>query len=226
MKKKFIIINSFWYSDGVNFGVILKDVSELCLHLIMLIAAVVGYYQIRQLDVNHHPISLLDDLLLFICIPAFYMEATFTILPTAKYLSFIKFFNVVIMVIFNFNNIIYKLKPFYGNEKKFQVLQITVQTPFIIDALRRCSNSKYLRKTKPGRELVTFLIVCNVATWIFETFSVKNAETDDVRYEYYGKVLWTILGHISTPLCMFYRFHSSVCLVDIWKCAYEPGNSH
>lgn len=108
----------------------------------------------------------------------------------------------------------------------FQVLQITVQTPFIIDALRRCSNSKYLRKTKPGRELVTFLIVCNVAAWIFETFSVKNAETNDVRYEYYGKILWTILGHISTPLCMFYRFHSSVCLVDIWKCAYEPGNSH
>ncbi|XP_077292403.1 proton channel OtopLc-like isoform X2 [Arctopsyche grandis] len=185
------------------FGSMLKDVSELCLHLIMLVAAVFAYYQIRRLDVNPHPISLLDDLLLFVCIPAFYMEACFTLVPTAIHLSFVKFFNVLLMV-----------------------LQVTVQTPMIIDALRRCSNSRKLRKIKPGRELITFLIVCNVATWIFETFSIKNADVEDARYEYYGKILWTILGHISTPLCMFYRFHSSVCLADIWKCAYEPGNSH
>jgi hypothetical protein len=31
------------------------------------------YYQITLLDVNPHPISFLDDLLLFICLPSFFL---------------------------------------------------------------------------------------------------------------------------------------------------------
>lgn len=42
------------------------------------------------------------------------------------------------------------------------------------------------------------------------------------RYEFYGFILWNILNHVTLPLIMFYRFHSSVCLVDIWNYAYEP----
>lgn len=96
-----------------------------------------------------------------------------------------------------------------------------IQTPLIIDGLRRCSKSKELRQQKPGRELITFLIVCNVSLWITQTFEIKSHGLEDQRYEFYGKVLWTILGHMTLPFMMFYRFHSSVCLVDIWKSAYE-----
>lgn len=104
-----------------------------------------------------------------------------------------------------------------------QITQVLIQTPWICDALRRCSNSDELRKKKPGRELVTFLTIANVSLWIFYTFSVKNANTQDERYYYYGDVLWSILNHLSLPLIMFYRFHASVCLVDIWRHSYEPG---
>lgn len=104
-----------------------------------------------------------------------------------------------------------------------QIIQVLIQTPWIIDALRRCSNSADLRKRKPGREIVTFLTIANVTLWIYYTFSVKNADTQDERYEFYGDVLWSILNHLSLPLIMFYRFHASVCLVDIWRHSYEPG---
>lgn len=103
-------------------------------------------------------------------------------------------------------------------------MQVLIQTPFIIDGLRRCSNTKKLRELKPGRELVTFLIVSNVALWITQTFEIKSRGLKDFRYEFYGKFLWTIVGHATMPLMMFYRFHSSVCLVDIWKLAYERGH--
>jgi hypothetical protein len=103
------------------------------------------------------------------------------------------------------------------------VVQVLLQTPFIIDGLRRCSNTRHLRLQKPGRELVTFLVVCNVAMWITETFEIKSHDRRDDRYDVYGKVLWTMLSHMTVPLTMFYRFHSSVCLVDIWKSAYERG---
>lgn len=60
---------------------------------------------------------------------------------------------------------------------EFQLLQIMIQTPWICDALRRCSNSIENRKKKPGRELVMFLTIANVSLWIYYTFSVKNADT-------------------------------------------------
>ncbi|VVC94848.1 unnamed protein product, partial [Leptidea sinapis] len=60
--------------------------------------------------------------------------------------------------------------------------------------------------------------------WIMYTFSFKSPESLDERYKYYGKVLWSILGHIALPLIMFYRFHSSVCFSDIWDAAYKPGS--
>jgi hypothetical protein len=95
----------------------------------------------------------------------------------------------------------------------------------IIEGLRRCCNSGTNRSEKPGRELVTFLIVCNICMWVLETFEIKSYEAQADKKDYYGKVAWTLLSHSTLPLCLFYRFHSSVCLVDIWKQAYEPGDS-
>ena len=99
----------------------------------------------------------------------------------------------------------------------FQVIQVLVQTPFIADGLRRCSNTRVTRLHKPGRELITFLIVANVALWVAETFLAGHRIHPD-------NLLSTVLGHMTQPLTMFYRFHSSVCLVDIWQSAYQTGN--
>ena len=92
-----------------------------------------------------------------------------------------------------------------------------LQTPLIIDGLRRCSghNSLYptiddddndnddrllssnsssnssrvsgsRREKKPGRELVTFLVVCNLSVWIMETFEMSNKSnhhsSDQIRF--------------------------------------------
>jgi hypothetical protein len=40
--------------------------------------------------------------------------------------------------------------------------------------------------------------------------------------EFFGVVPWAIILNITLPLVVFYRFHSSVCLADIWCAAYEP----
>lgn len=107
-----------------------------------------------------------------------------------------------------------------------QAMQVLIQTPLIMDGLRRCSNTKKLRRSKPGREVLMFLIIANVGMWFFYTFSYKSPESLDERYAFYGKILWSILGHVSLPLMMFYRFHSSVCFADIWNSAYKPGSEH
>lgn len=189
----------FYFRDFLYTGILVNNIFELTVLVVMLVAVIIAYVQISQLDINHHPMSKLDDILLFIAVPAFFLETIFSLLPAIQNVSWLR---IVIIVV--------------------QLVQILIQTPFIIDGLRRCSNATHLRKNKPGRELVTFLIIANVAVWLFLTFSVKTGYTGDERYDFYGYTLWNILNHISLPLIMFYRFHASVCLVDIWRHSYEP----
>ncbi|XP_037297406.1 proton channel OtopLc-like [Manduca sexta] len=201
-----LILGFVFSSVGGEFlemGYLLNNCMMLALHTIMLFAAVVAFNQLRKLDINEHPISLLDDVLLFICLPAFFMETVFSMVATISILNIVKTVDFVVMMI-----------------------QVLIQTPLIMDGLRRCSNRKKLRRTKPGRELLMFLLIANVAMWLFYTFSYKSPESLDERYAFYGKVMWSILGHVSLPLIMFYRFHSSVCFADIWDSAYKPGSEH
>ncbi|KAM3968295.1 proton channel OtopLc-like [Aphomia sociella] len=189
--------------DFLELGYLLNDSTKLGLHTVMLVSIIFACNQLRKLDINEHPISLLDDILLFICLPAFILETILTIIATINILNIVKTLDAVIMII-----------------------QVSIQTPFIMDGLRRCSNSKKFRREKPGRELLMFLLIVNVGMWLFNTFSYKSPASLDERYTFYGKVLWTILGHVSLPLIMFYRFHSSVCFADIWNSAYKPGSEH
>ncbi|XP_054287534.1 proton channel OtopLc-like [Macrosteles quadrilineatus] len=185
----------------IDVGLQVNAATELTLLVLLTGGTTLAYHKITRLDVNRRPVSQLDDLLLFVCIPAFFLQAILGLTPAVRNSQYIPILTILL-----------------------QVVQVLLQTPFIMDGLRRCSNSRSLRLEKPGRELVTFLIVCNVAMWITETFEIKSQSTSrDYRSQFYGRVLWTMLSHLTLPLTMFYRFHSSVCLVDIWKSAYEKG---
>ncbi|CAG9858622.1 unnamed protein product [Phyllotreta striolata] len=193
---------SVYMDDGsqVEEGLLCHKWANLLILVAMLIACIFGYRQITKLDINslHH--NILDDILLFICIPAFFLNGIFSIIPATIHSDAISIARIIL-----------------------EILQVLVQTAFLLDGLRRSSNTKQLRKLKPGRELVTFLIISNVSMWLMQTFEVKAQGLDDIRYTFYGTELWTILGHMCLPLMMFYRFHSSVCFCDIWKYAYEPS---
>ncbi|XP_074032261.1 proton channel OtopLc isoform X1 [Leptinotarsa decemlineata] len=179
-------------------GLMINSSASLVILATMIFACIIGYRQITKLDLNSSHHNLLDDVLLFICIPAFFLNGIFSIIPAIINGNVLGYVGLIV--------------------ESFQVLS---QTVFILDGLRRSSNTRKLRKNKPGRELVTFLVISNIALWLMETFEVKAYWLKDQRYEFYGKELWTILGHTCLPLMMFYRFHSSVCFGDIWKYAYE-----
>jgi hypothetical protein len=68
-------------SEFVSMGLTVNAISELILLLLMTVAVILAYRKLTQLDVNSHPISLLDDLLLFFCIPAFFLYGIFSIVP-------------------------------------------------------------------------------------------------------------------------------------------------
>ncbi|RWS30767.1 Otopetrin-1-like protein [Leptotrombidium deliense] len=97
---------------------------------------------------------------------------------------------------------------------------VLLQTVFISTTMHRCSNDRQLRFLKPGRELITLMILLNISLWIISTFESKAVEKHTTQPAYYGSIMWMVISHTTLPL----MFHATVCLADIWKFAYEKAH--
>ncbi|XP_066586551.1 proton channel OtopLc-like isoform X4 [Prorops nasuta] len=97
------------------------------------------------------------------------------------------------------------------------LIQSTCQTLLVKIAWRR----RCTRKEKPGKELITFLIVVNIALWTVNTLEKSRAMVRPDHLRFFGVWAWTIITHVSMPLVIFYRFHSAICLFEVWKSCYK-----
>jgi hypothetical protein len=105
-----------------------------------------------------------------------------------------------------------------------KVIQVILQTPTIIDGLRRCSRSAEMQTSKPGRELITFLIICNLSMWFMETLEIKSYETNMDRIHFYGECLIMIVVNSSirnidtlfNPLFLFNIFTTRPSGHPLW----------
>lgn len=101
------------------------------------------------------------------------------------------------------------------------LVQTSVQTLFILNAWwRRCRSARENR-LKPGREIITFLLVANMAMWLINALIKSRAMFRPTHLAFFGQWSWTIITHVSMPLAIFYRFHSTICLFEIWKSSYK-----
>ncbi|CAF3890144.1 unnamed protein product, partial [Rotaria sp. Silwood1] len=104
------------------------------------------------------------------------------------------------------------------------ILQTFLQSGFILDTLRRRSITKSEIRTKPGRELITALLLINLvydlAIWMHDSLSANKVKLNPIQTEYYNSRTWSLIQAFTSPLSILYRFHSSVCLADIWQEVY------
>ncbi|XP_055586020.1 proton channel OtopLc-like isoform X2 [Uranotaenia lowii] len=106
------------------------------------------------------------------------------------------------------------------------IVQTSVQTLFTLNSWwRRCKGAKQNR-AKPGREVITFLLVANMSIWFVNTLIKTNASFRPSLMSFYGVWAWTIITHVSMPLAIFYRFHSTICLFEVWKNTYKVRYDH
>jgi len=54
-----------------------------------------------------------------------------------------------------------------------------------------------------------------------DSLSAKKVRLNPLQNEYYNAGTWSIVQAFTSPLSIFYRFHSSVCLADIWQEVYR-----
>ncbi|CAK9825903.1 Proton channel OtopLc [Anthophora retusa] len=185
----------------VSFAVTEVNVCELTLYGMSTMATLIGMFQMRKLRYDGNRNLELDNILLVAAQTGMFIYSTFTIIGAQFTLAK---HTVLVLV-----------------TALASVLQTTFQTIFILDASRRSvATAKQIRR-KPGREIVTFLLVTNLAMWAINTLEKSRAESHPVQLHFYGLWAWTIITHVSMPLAIFYRFHSTVCLCEVWKRAYK-----
>ena len=100
-------------------------------------------------------------------------------------------------------------------------IQVTFQGMIIAESGRRICSTRSQQIAKPGRQLITFLLFANITLWILDTFMTHNWVTQEIQLNFYGLLAWGVISRISLPLMIFYRFHSCVVLVEIWKNTYR-----
>ncbi|XP_041972635.1 proton channel OtopLc-like isoform X2 [Aricia agestis] len=101
------------------------------------------------------------------------------------------------------------------------VLQVILQLLFIADVSRRRVHLPEQERSKPARQAVTFLLICNVTMWLIYTFEAQKVLANPVQLDFYGFVAWSLVQRFTLPLCIFHRFHSAVTLAEIWKTSYK-----
>lgn len=68
---------------------------------------------------------------------------------------------------------------------------------------------------------ITMKKVANFAMWTVNTLEKSRADVNPVQLQFYGLWPWIIITNVSMPLAIFYRFHSTVVLCEIWKRCYK-----
>jgi hypothetical protein len=62
-----------------------------------------------------------------------------------------------------------------------------------------------------------FVLFHSLAIWLHDSLSAKKVRLNPIQVKYYNRGTWAIIQAFTSPLSIFYRFHSSVCLADIWQ---------
>ncbi|KAI1295557.1 Proton channel OTOP3 [Halotydeus destructor] len=190
-------------AENTILAVYVQNTQEYVLVCFILMATVFAYVQTCAFDISpyHMTSHTMDVVLMLIPIPFYLLNNILSIVANYYHRCYSR---IILMTLIT--------------------IQVLLQTLFIADAMHRCSNSRKLRFKKPGREFVTFSIILNMTSWIVYTFETKAAEAYHYETPFYGEDTWMIISHTTLPLMLFYRFHASVCLADIWKFAYEKSH--
>ncbi|CAG0916537.1 unnamed protein product [Notodromas monacha] len=190
--------------DTRDVAVFEANVSELVLYAASAIAAMAGMVRMRRLrHARHHDLEL-DSILLIIAQTGLFLYAVFIVIGGYFALDAGRLATGLTLA-----------------TGLLMLAQCGLQTMFIVDASRRFARNSAQARDKPGREFVTFLIVANLAMWAVNTLETSRASAHPVHLQFFGEWAWTVIVHVSMPLAIFYRFHSTVCLCEVWTKAYK-----
>nr|XP_033337140.1 proton channel OtopLc isoform X5 [Megalopta genalis] len=189
-----------------DFGLIaiyLADVSHCVLMVLSIIAIIVGFIRVQSLKFKAEEQSDLNDILLRVSGFGLFIYAVFSVIA-GSLAAFTHEPNLLVML-----------------TGLLSVAHVILQMLFIADVSRRRVHLPEHDRSKPGRQVVTFLLICNLTMWVIYTFESQKVMANPVQLDFYGFLAWAIVQRVTLPLCIFHRFHSAVTFAEIWKTSYK-----
>ncbi|XP_058063578.1 proton channel OtopLc [Anopheles bellator] len=184
-------------------AIYLADVSHCALMVLAIFAIIIGFIRVQNLKFRCEEQSNLNDILLRISAFGLFVYSTFSVI--AGSLNALESEpNLLVMV-----------------TGVVAVVQVVIQLLFIADVSRRRVHLPEHDRIKPGRQIVTFLLICNVSMFAIYTFEAQKVFANPVQLDFYGFIAWSLIQRVTLPLCIFHRFHSAVTLAEVWKTTYK-----
>ncbi|KAL0839428.1 hypothetical protein ABMA28_016149 [Loxostege sticticalis] len=184
-------------------SIYLADVSHCTLMILSILAILIGFIRVQSLKFRSEEQSDLNDILLRVSAFGLFVYAVFSVIAGGMG-AFTHEPNLLVMI-----------------TGCLSVLQVVLQLLFIADVSRRRVHLPEQERSKPARQAVTFLLICNVTMWLIYTFEAQKVLANPVQLDFYGFVAWSLVQRFTLPLCIFHRFHSAVTLAEIWKTSYK-----
>ncbi|XP_059167549.1 proton channel OtopLc-like [Physella acuta] len=181
---------------------VLGHITEDIIYLLAMGATAIAAYKMKSMHFSMAREVGMEEILMLISLSGLGMFGIFSIVSSLFYLDTLDggltiITNVLMMV------------------------QAASQTTFNLAALRVSATHRSQIREKPGREFVTFLLISNFALWAFNTFETQRSDHNRIQVKFYGATAWAIFSHISVPLGIYFRFHSTVSLSNVWKTAWK-----
>ncbi|XP_054708597.1 proton channel OtopLc-like [Uloborus diversus] len=105
------------------------------------------------------------------------------------------------------------------------IIQSLAQSILFHKVGQKCCSAKCKHESsRPGRQIVTFLAFTNIVLWITESFTDHNHVSSQLQLQFFGLIPWGLISRLLLPVVMFYRFHSSVFMMEAWKSGYSMDN--
>ena len=132
-------------------------------------------------------------------------------------------YNLFLLITFIDSSLKYKDQTniFFLIKSIIEIMQSVLQVLFVLESsCKFAKESEHINK-KPGRYFVTFLMITHLSLWIISIVEAKKTNEHILFIQYYQKIPWSIIIRTLLPLVIFFRFHSIICLSDIWKNSYR-----
>ncbi|XP_047519171.1 proton channel OtopLc isoform X2 [Pieris napi] len=210
------------HQDFKRLSIYLADVSHCALMVLSILAILIGFirgskmkwsadppsytepiHRVQSLKFRSEEQSDLNDILLRVSAFGLFTYAVFSVIAGGMG-AFTHEPNLLVMI-----------------TGCLSVLQVILQLLFIADVSRRRVHLPEQERSKPARQAVTFLLICNVTMWLIYTVEAQKVLANPVQLDFYGFVAWSLVQRFTLPLCIFHRFHSAVTLAEIWKTSYK-----
>ncbi|KAF4520829.1 hypothetical protein B566_EDAN007124 [Ephemera danica] len=185
-------------------AIYLADVSHCCVLALALLAIFIGFIRVQSLKFQTDVQNDLNDILLRVSAFGLFIYAVFSVIA-GSLSAFTDEPNLLVMI-----------------TGILVVCEVVLQLLFIADVSRRRVHLPEHERSKPGRQVVTFLLICNITMWVIYTFETQKVDANPVQLDFYGFLTWAIVQRVTLPLCIFHRFHSAVAFAEIWKTSYKP----